>query len=131
MPSMSGTDLGLVLRNQYPELQILVVSGYANNEGITPDLSRLTKPVRSDELAASLANLAKVRRQALCRDERRQAPRRPLERSQGRVLGSARPDVIDPPSTHPMTRTAPVPPLGPFTLSGGSTQIGRKNCRDC
>ncbi len=60
MPGMSGTDLGLALRNQYPELQILVVSGYANNEGITPDLSRLTKPFRSDELAASLANLGKV-----------------------------------------------------------------------
>ncbi|BAL79696.1 hybrid sensor histidine kinase/response regulator [Bradyrhizobium cosmicum] len=62
MPGMSGTDLGLALRNRYPDLQILVVSGYANNEGITPDLSRLTKPFRSDELAASLANLAKVGR---------------------------------------------------------------------
>ncbi|MDA9401395.1 hybrid sensor histidine kinase/response regulator [Bradyrhizobium sp. CCBAU 45389] len=60
MPGMSGTDLGRILRNQYPELQILVVSGYANSEGITPDLSRLTKPFRSDELAASLANLTKV-----------------------------------------------------------------------
>jgi signal transduction histidine kinase len=62
MPGMSGTDLGLALRNQYPELQILVVSGYANNEGITPDLSRLTKPFRSDELAASLAGLVKAGR---------------------------------------------------------------------
>ncbi|TWI64078.1 signal transduction histidine kinase [Bradyrhizobium huanghuaihaiense] len=60
MPGMSGTDLGRALRSQYPELQILVVSGYANNEGIAPDLSRLTKPFRSDELAASLANLTKV-----------------------------------------------------------------------
>ncbi|MGT2439031.1 ATP-binding protein [Bradyrhizobium betae] len=62
MPGMSGTDLGLALRNRYPDLQILIVSGYANNEGITPDLSRLTKPFRSDELAASLANLAKTGR---------------------------------------------------------------------
>ncbi|OPY99725.1 hybrid sensor histidine kinase/response regulator [Bradyrhizobium sacchari] len=60
MPGMSGTDLGRVLRNQYPELQILIVSGYSNNEGITPDLSRLTKPFRSDELAASLAKLAQL-----------------------------------------------------------------------
>ncbi|WP_445218462.1 hypothetical protein ACKWRH_42860 [Bradyrhizobium sp. Pa8] len=51
-----------MLRNQYPELQILVVSGYANNEGITPDLSRLTKPFRTDELAVSLAGLAKAGR---------------------------------------------------------------------
>ncbi|MDN5000380.1 ATP-binding protein [Bradyrhizobium sp. GCM10027634] len=62
MPGMSGTDLGLTLRDQIPELQILVVSGYANNEGISPELSRLTKPFRSDELAASLANLAKAGR---------------------------------------------------------------------
>jgi YesN/AraC family two-component response regulator len=62
MPGMSGTDLGRALRSQYPDLQILVVSGYSNSEGITPDLSRLTKPFRSDELAASLANLAKVAR---------------------------------------------------------------------
>ena len=62
MPGMSGTDLGLALRNQYPELQILVVSGYANNEGITPDLSRADEAVPSDELAASLAGLAKAGR---------------------------------------------------------------------
>ena len=62
MPGMSGTDLGRALRKLHPELQVLVVSGYANNEGITPDLSRLTKPFRSDELAASLANLTKARR---------------------------------------------------------------------
>jgi CheY-like chemotaxis protein len=62
MPGMSGTDLGIALRKLYPELQVLVVSGYANNEGITPDLSRLTKPFRSDELAASLGNLTKAGR---------------------------------------------------------------------
>jgi signal transduction histidine kinase/CheY-like chemotaxis protein len=60
MPGMSGTDLGHALRSEYPELLVLVVSGYSNNEGISPDLSRLTKPFRSDELAASLASLSKV-----------------------------------------------------------------------
>src|SRR4029078_1673353 len=58
MPGMSGTVLGLALRAQYPELQILVVSGYANNEGITPHLARLTKPLRSAELEARLAGEA-------------------------------------------------------------------------
>ncbi len=62
MPGMSGTDLGRTLRANYPELQVLIVSGYAKNEGITPDLARLTKPFRSDELAASLANLSKAGR---------------------------------------------------------------------
>ncbi len=62
MPGMSGIDLGLTLRARYPELQILIVSGYARSEGITPDLARLAKPFRSDELAASLANLSKAGR---------------------------------------------------------------------
>jgi hypothetical protein len=59
MTGMSGTDLGLALRARFPGIHILVVSGYARNEGITPDLARLTKPFRSDELAASLADLSK------------------------------------------------------------------------
>ena len=63
MTGMSGTDLGLVLRAKYPEIRILVVSGYAKSEGITPDLARLTKPFRSDELAASLAHLGRAGRQ--------------------------------------------------------------------
>jgi CheY-like chemotaxis protein len=63
MTGMSGADLGLVLRAKYPEIQILVVSGYAKGEGITPDLARLTKPFRSDELAASLAHLDRAGRQ--------------------------------------------------------------------
>jgi len=59
MTGMSGTDLGLALRARIPGIHVLVVSGYARNEGITPDLARLTKPFRSDELAASLADLSK------------------------------------------------------------------------
>ncbi|MET0675037.1 MAG: ATP-binding protein [Bradyrhizobium sp.] len=62
MPGMSGTELSRALRAKYPELQILVVSGYARSEGITADVARLAKPFRSDELAASLAGLAKAGR---------------------------------------------------------------------
>jgi len=58
MPGMSGTELSRALRARYPDLQILVVSGYARSEGVTPDVARLAKPFRSDELAASLASLA-------------------------------------------------------------------------
>lgn len=62
MPGMSGTELSRALRDRYPDLQILVVSGYARSEGITSDVARLAKPFRSDELAASLAGLAKAGR---------------------------------------------------------------------
>jgi hypothetical protein len=37
---------------------VLIVSGYAESEGLAPDLPRLTKPFRKDELAASLAGVA-------------------------------------------------------------------------
>ncbi len=54
MPGMTGTDLAHKLRRQRPDMKILVVSGYANTDGITPDLPRLAKPFRSADLAASL-----------------------------------------------------------------------------
>ncbi|MBB5712649.1 PAS domain S-box protein [Sphingomonas xinjiangensis] len=57
MPGMNGTDLALAARTLRPGLPVLVVSGYAENEGVDPRLSRLAKPFRKDELAASLAQL--------------------------------------------------------------------------
>lgn len=58
MPGMNGTDLARSLITEHPNLQVLIVSGYAESEGIAPDLPRLTKPFRSDELTRSLAALA-------------------------------------------------------------------------
>jgi CheY-like chemotaxis protein len=60
MPGMSGVDLALALRDIFPELPVLIVSGYAEVEGLTPGLPRLTKPFRSAELAASLAAIGPV-----------------------------------------------------------------------
>jgi PAS domain S-box-containing protein len=57
MPGMSGTELARAVRSERPGVQVLVVSGYAETEGIAPDLPRLTKPFRSADLAASLAGL--------------------------------------------------------------------------
>jgi PAS domain S-box-containing protein len=57
MSGMNGTDLAHAVRLEQPGVQILLVSGYAENEGVAPDLPRLTKPFRKDELAASLASL--------------------------------------------------------------------------
>ena len=58
MPGMSGTELARELQTQEPKIKVLIVSGYADAEGISSDLPRLTKPFRNDELAASLAALA-------------------------------------------------------------------------
>lgn len=58
MPGMTGTDLAAAIRSMRPDTSVLLVSGYAENEGIAPDLPRLTKPFRKDELAVSLAKLS-------------------------------------------------------------------------
>ena len=58
MPGMSGADLARRVRVERPDLPILIVSGYAETEGISPDLPRLTKPFRNAELALSIAGLA-------------------------------------------------------------------------
>lgn len=55
MPGINGTDLARVVRSSRPEAAILLVSGYAEREGLDPDLPRLIKPFRKSELAASLA----------------------------------------------------------------------------
>jgi PAS domain S-box-containing protein len=55
MPGMNGEELARRLRAERPELPALIVSGYAEAEGIAPDLPRLTKPFRNAELAERLA----------------------------------------------------------------------------
>jgi PAS domain S-box-containing protein len=57
MPGMSGSELARLLRASRPDLRVLIVSGYAEAEGLAADLPRLTKPFRSAELAESLVGL--------------------------------------------------------------------------
>ncbi|MFF7709091.1 ATP-binding protein [Pseudomonas sp. NPDC007930] len=61
MPGISGTDLARVVRSARPEASILLVSGYAELEGLDPRLPRLTKPFRQHDLAATLARLQRPR----------------------------------------------------------------------
>lgn len=55
MPGISGTDLARLVRMSRPEISVLLISGYAEHEGLDPDIPRLTKPFRKDELAAILS----------------------------------------------------------------------------
>jgi CheY-like chemotaxis protein len=57
MPGMSGIDLIDRLRRGRTFLPALVVSGFAETDGIDPNLPRLTKPFRQSELASSIAAL--------------------------------------------------------------------------
>lgn len=57
MPGMTGPELAREVRLRQPDVRILVISGYAELDGIGADLSRLTKPFRQTDLAAKLADL--------------------------------------------------------------------------
>jgi PAS domain S-box-containing protein len=55
MPGMDGTQLVREARAIRPGLRTLIVSGYAEVDGIAADLPRLTKPFRAEELGAAIA----------------------------------------------------------------------------
>jgi CheY-like chemotaxis protein len=58
MAGMNGTDLARLVRAQLPGTQVLLVSGYAESEGVAPDLPRLVKPFNINDLSAKLASLS-------------------------------------------------------------------------
>lgn len=55
MPGITGTELARLVKSMRPGIGILLISGYAEREGLDPDIPRLNKPFRKDELAASLS----------------------------------------------------------------------------
>jgi CheY-like chemotaxis protein len=57
MPGITGTELAGLVRERFPNVPTLIVSGYADIEGLSPHLPRLTKPFRRHELAASISAL--------------------------------------------------------------------------
>lgn len=59
MAGMNGTEFGRIVQAQWPDVRVLIISGYAESDGIAPDLPRLTKPFRMADLAASLAELTR------------------------------------------------------------------------
>jgi CheY-like chemotaxis protein len=59
MPGTNGADLARAVRMRWPDLPVLIISGYADADGIAPDLPRLTKPFRQDELAAKIGTLSR------------------------------------------------------------------------
>ncbi|MGI4877237.1 MAG: PAS domain-containing protein [Janthinobacterium lividum] len=62
MPGMSGTALAQTVRRRRPDMPVLVITGYADADGIAADLPRLTKPFRSADLSATLDGLSSAGR---------------------------------------------------------------------
>lgn len=57
MPGMSGTELAYEVRSRWPQIRTVIISGYADAEGIGLDLVRLNKPFRQTEMADVLAEI--------------------------------------------------------------------------
>ncbi len=59
MPGATGADLARTLATECPGLPVLIVSGYADTDGIAPEFARLTKPFLRAELLRSLTALGR------------------------------------------------------------------------
>ena len=59
MPGMTGTELARTLKARRLAQKELVIFGYAEDDGIAPDLPRLTKPFRQAELARASPRCSK------------------------------------------------------------------------
>jgi YesN/AraC family two-component response regulator len=57
MPGMTGVELARAVRRRLPATKVLIVSGFAEAEGLDPALPRLTKPFVQDELMVALSGL--------------------------------------------------------------------------
>ena len=57
MPKMNGAELAARIRTLRVGLPVLLITGYAGSAEDEPDLPRLAKPFRRDELAAALARV--------------------------------------------------------------------------
>ncbi len=57
MPGMTGVQLARVVRARWPKTKTLIVSGFADVDGIDPSFPRLTKPFMQSELEAAIANI--------------------------------------------------------------------------
>jgi CheY-like chemotaxis protein len=57
MPGMTGTELIREVRRRAPATRSLLISGFADAQGVATDLPRLTKPFKQPELSVALRKL--------------------------------------------------------------------------
>jgi CheY-like chemotaxis protein len=59
MPKMTGAKLAEAVRAQWPNLPVILASGYADlPQGVATELHRLAKPFSQDELAEAINEVA-------------------------------------------------------------------------
>jgi PAS domain S-box-containing protein len=57
MPGMTGVELARAAQARQPGMKVLIVSGFAEGDGIDPSFPRLTKPFVQGDLAAAVAEI--------------------------------------------------------------------------
>ena len=57
MPGMTGIELARAVQSLRPRTPVLIISGYAELDGVAVELPRLTKPFRQAELAGKIAEV--------------------------------------------------------------------------
>lgn len=57
MPGLNGTDFVRKVSARRPATPALIISGYAEVQGVAPDLPRLVKPFRQADLMAKLGEM--------------------------------------------------------------------------
>jgi CheY-like chemotaxis protein len=57
MPGKTGVDLAREVQSRRIGAAVVIISGFAEMEGVAPDLPRLTKPFRQSELADMLSTI--------------------------------------------------------------------------
>jgi signal transduction histidine kinase/ActR/RegA family two-component response regulator len=60
MPGITGTELATTIRREWPELPIVLATGYADPPVTVGDLMVLTKPLQPEDLAAALARAVEL-----------------------------------------------------------------------
>jgi len=57
MPGMTGVQLARLVRERWPKTKTLIVSKFADVDGIDPSFPRLIKPFLQGEIDAAIASL--------------------------------------------------------------------------
>ncbi|HLN10613.1 MAG TPA: ATP-binding protein, partial [Xanthobacteraceae bacterium] len=76
MPAMTGTELMAAIRAERPDLPVIIATGYAEMPpGTDPNLPKIAKPFRQEDLIRALAQHASVARETVVRLRPRAAER--------------------------------------------------------
>jgi len=64
MPGIRGTQLIEAVRSEWPELKVILATGYAETPSGSDDVPRLNKPFMQQDLARAIASIARQQDEA-------------------------------------------------------------------